>query len=202
MRQNLFRFLLISCCTLSAAAPGTLRATECDIPTSETPNNLGEDRFDIPGKHCHKVAQNIEASGPPHFDGSAEPQYCTDAKGIITKARVNLVGSVHTPRWTEEGQTDAKYKPAARAYIAFIAAHEERHKAIFLKYFTGVHTKLIGKTTAQAESILSKLRCAEAREHYALDKKEGKSIGHWDAGRDICTYTTEARERPEYLQGC
>lgn len=173
----------------------------CEIK-SATPEKMDEATFSVSGKHPASVSDSVGKQGPPHFAGRAQPEYCISSAGKVTAATVTLEGTINTPSWRDEAATPDKYKPFIRTYLAFIKAHEDRHAAIMKRIFKDAHKKLIGKTESQATEVLKKLECDEAKEHYALDKKEGKAVVNWNAATDAYTQVVSGRERPEYLEAC
>jgi len=203
MRKKAARFWMISCCVLALDARTPAWADDCEVTKSETVENIEQQAFEVAGKHCASVSQNVEKLGPPHFESSPpSPSYCLGGNGRITKARVVLEGTIHAPKWTDEASAPAKYQAFIKTYLAAIKAHEDRHAAIYRKHFQNLHTKLIGKTPDEAAALIKKLGCDEAKDHLALDKKEGKLTVNWAAGPDVCTQIVSGRDRPEYLDAC
>jgi hypothetical protein len=204
MRRTFSLTLVALCCDFLLVGTPVSRAdgNDCDITTSETVDATRNVPFSVSGKHGASVSQNVEEKGSPHFDGTVQTQYCFDKAGKVSKARITLDGSINVPAWKDEAITPDKNKPFIKSYLAFLGAHEGRHAAIQKKIFKNVHTQLIGKTESQANTLIKKLECDEAKEHYALDKKEGKIVVNWNANTDVCTQTISPRERPEYLKIC
>lgn len=200
MRRLLSLAALFLFCELTLVAVPVSRAD--DACKNATVENFDTANFTVSGKHPASVSQSVEGQGPPHFAGRVQTDYCLSGDGKVTAATVTVDGTVNTPSWKDEAATPDKYKPFIRTYLAFIKGHEDRHAAITKRIFKDVHKKLIGKKEADANALIKKLECEEAKEHYALDKKEGKVVVHWDAKTDVCTQTVSSRERPEYLDAC
>jgi hypothetical protein len=201
MRKLVFAaaVLLIGAFAFVSSTPDTL-ADDCAVSKSETVDAVKPAPFDLSGQHCSVPAHLLEKSKRTHFDGNAKPTYCPK-DGKITKVKITLEGAISTPSWTDEAKTPDKQKKFIKEYFAVLKAHEERHAAIFRKVFKNVHAKLIGKTRDQATEILKKLECEEAKEHYALDKKEGY-VHVTTKSDDSCVLRIEGREHPEYLTVC
>lgn len=200
MRRLLSLAALFLFCELTLVAVPVSRAD--DDCKSGTPEKFDEATFAVSGKHPASVSDSVTKLGPPHFSNRAQTDYCLSSDGKVTAAIVTLEGTINTPSWKDEAATPDKYKPFIRTYLAFIKAHEDRHAAITRRVFKDAHKKLIGKKEADANALIKKLECDEAKEHYALDKKEGKAVVHWNAATDVCTQVVSGRERPEYLDAC
>jgi hypothetical protein len=178
-------------------------AEVCTLTAGETDmKGVSKQDFDVGGRECDIVSNNVKKKNKAHFSGNAKlDEYCTDAKGKITKARVVVSGSINVPAWTDEDDAKESHKEFIKSYIAWLGAHERRHASNLTSALAGAHSKVVGKTAAEAEALLAKLECDAARADVALDKKEGK-VTVTLKSNDTCEQTISGADHPEYLANC
>jgi hypothetical protein len=102
-----------------------------------------------------------------------------DASGNVTDARVTYTLEVTLPQWTNVGSQCAAVKNAWNGMLTPLTQHEQNHVNRDKKNLAGAHTKMVGKSAADATTALTAVEAAGDADQQAYDtaSDHGKNEG-------------------------
>ncbi len=116
-----------------------------------------------------------QALGNPHMNGSESHDMEIDSAGRVVKVNMKVTTSIVRPRWSGGRKVSDADKELIQRMVAFIKAHEERHRDAYRKVMQDAVCAALGKPSSTAQATITKASCTDTpAAHEAIDAKEGK----------------------------